>query len=152
MSVELFGELLSSIDRAEISKNMPQGQVGKSKRAFVSELSDLAAERCWEKLLREDLRLGLPERPCCREVMLREDLRLGPRERPCCREVMLREDLRLSLPEGPCCREAMLRAVGGDAPSFPALPANESSCQFGETRFGKVFDFFSIWLRIPLPP
>ena len=44
-------------------------------------------------MLREYLRLSLPERPCCREVMLREDLRLSLPERPCCREVMLREDL-----------------------------------------------------------
>ena len=50
-----------------------------------------------EVMLREDLRLSLPERPCCKEVMLREDLRLSLPERPCCREVMLREDLRLSL-------------------------------------------------------
>ena len=41
-SVELFGELLSSIVRAEFSKNMPQGQVEKSKRAFVSELRSVA--------------------------------------------------------------------------------------------------------------
>ena len=33
-------------------------------------------------MLREDLRLSLPERPCCREVVLREDLRLGQSERP----------------------------------------------------------------------
>ena len=59
-------------------------------------------------MLREDLRLSLPERPCCREVMLREDLRLSLPERPCWREVMLREDLRLSLPERPCWREMML--------------------------------------------
>ena len=37
-------------------------------------------------MLREDLRLSLPERPCCREVMLREDPRLSLPERPCCRE------------------------------------------------------------------
>ena len=55
-------------------------------------------------VLREDLRLSLPERPCCREVMLREDLRLSLPERPGCREVMLREDLRLSPLERPCCR------------------------------------------------
>ena len=36
-----------------------------------------------------DLRLSLPERPCCRDVMLREDLRPSLVERPCCREVML---------------------------------------------------------------
>ena len=44
--------------------------------------------------------------------MLRKDLRLSLPEQPCCREVMLREDLRLSLPERPCCREVMLQVAG----------------------------------------
>ena len=61
---------------------------------------------CREVMLREDLRLSLPERPCCRKVVLREDRRLNLPKRPCCREVVLREGLRLSLPERPCCREA----------------------------------------------
>ena len=39
-------------------------------------------------MLREDLLLSLPERPCCREVMLREGLRLSLPGRPCYREVM----------------------------------------------------------------
>ena len=61
-------------------------------------------------MLREGLRLSLPERPCFREVMLRAGLRLRLPERPCCRGVMLREGLGLCLPERPCFREVMLRA------------------------------------------
>ena len=100
MSMGLFGELLSSSVRADFSKNMPQGQVEKSKRAFASALRLKKRERARTKRLQTDDSVK-------GTLLHRADVSRGSSTE----RVMLREHLRPSLPGRPSCKAVMLRSA-----------------------------------------